>query len=268
MPALDRIAVYPIKSLDPAYPEQVTVRPDGGLAHDRRYAIVDDEGAYVNGKRTPAVHRIRAEHDLAAERVRLRDGVAATAENVAIEGTLTDDDDRSRIATWLAERVPDVHAIRPADGPNLTDSSAGAGPSVIGDGTLRTVASWFEDLEVPDVRRRLRPNLVVSNVPPFWEDRLVADPSHPGTVSIGGVRLSGSKPVPRCVVPTRDPETGQPAADFRRTFLERRRETLPAWADPDAYEHLYSLMVVTRVLDADRGATLSVSDAVVDPASS
>ena len=266
MPALARIAVYPVKSFDPAHPTTVTVRADGGLAHDRRYAIVDADGEYLNGKRTPAVHRIRTEFDLPSDWVRFgADDSSGTAGG--IEGDLAAPDDRSQIAAWLADRIPDVHAIRPADGPNLTDSSAGTGPTVIGEGTLRTVASWFDDLDVEGVRRRLRPNLVVSGVDPFWEDRLVADPSHDGTITIGDVRLEGLKPVPRCVVPTRDPETGEPTEGFRRTFLERRRETLPDWADPGAFEHLYSLMVVTRIPKPHRGRTLSLDDPVLDTTS-
>lgn len=266
MPALSRIAVYPIKSFDPAHPDAVTVRADGGLAHDRRYAIVDADGEYVNGKRTPAVHRIRTEFDLPSDWVRLSVDDSSGTVN-GIEGNLATPADRSRIAAWLAGRVPDVNRIRAADGPNLTDSSAGSGPTVIGEGTLRTVASWFDDLDVEGVRHRLRPNLVVSGVDPFWEDRLVADPSHDGTVTIGDVRLEGLKPVPRCVVPTRDPETGEPTEDFRRTFLERRRETLPDWADPGTFEHLYSLMVVTRIPPRLRDVTLSVGDPVLETSS-
>ena len=261
MPTLSRIAVYPIKSLDPAEPVSVAVRPDGGLAHDRRYAMVDAEGEYVNGKRTPAVHRIRAEYDLEADTVRVWDAEDGGPET-GTEATLQDVTGRASLVSWLQDRIPAVADLRPADGPNLTDSSAGPGPTVIGEETLRTVAGWFDDLDTDAVRARLRPNLVVSGVPPFWEDRLVADPTHSGTITIGDVQLEGVKPVPRCVVPTRDPKTGEPLEAFRQTFIDRRRETLPDWVDRTAFDHLYSLMVVTRIRNPKAGPRIEIGDAV------
>jgi hypothetical protein len=41
-----------------------------------------------------------------------------------------------------------------------------------------------------------------------------------------------------------------------------RRETFPEWADPDAFEHYYTLMLIAEVADADRGGTLRVGDPV------
>jgi uncharacterized protein YcbX len=69
-------------------------------------------------------------------------------------------------------------------------------------------------------------------------------------------------PCGRCVVPSRDPDTGEEIEDFRETFIERRRETFPEQADEDAFDHLYTLMIIARVPEEERGGTVSVGDEV------
>ena len=56
-----RIEIFPIKSLDGISLEESGVTAGGILENDRVYAIVDEEGAFVNGKRTPRVHDLRCE---------------------------------------------------------------------------------------------------------------------------------------------------------------------------------------------------------------
>ena len=71
MPTLDRIVVYPVKSLDGVDLAEARVLPGGALEHDRRWRLVDAEGRVVNAKRTPRFHAIRAEFDLADRLVSL-----------------------------------------------------------------------------------------------------------------------------------------------------------------------------------------------------
>ena len=56
---LSRIDLYPIKSLDGVSVTEVCITAGGTLEGDRIYAMVDDTGAYVNGKRTGQVHLLR-----------------------------------------------------------------------------------------------------------------------------------------------------------------------------------------------------------------
>jgi uncharacterized protein YcbX len=48
---------------------------------------------------------------------------------------------------------------------------------------------------------------------------------------IGDVTHPGIAWKPRCVVPTRDPETGEPRADSASRFAERREESFADWTD-------------------------------------
>src|ERR1700752_4764253 len=61
-PHLVNIRFHPIKSLDPVSVSEARISPSGGLALDRAWALYSVDGQWVNGKRTPAVHLIRANY--------------------------------------------------------------------------------------------------------------------------------------------------------------------------------------------------------------
>jgi uncharacterized protein YcbX len=264
MPDLARIDVHPIKALDPQSVERATVLPGGALAWDRRYAIVDDDGAYVNGKREAALHRIATEFDLDAGTVAVGERGGGDRERFHL------DDDRAALAGWLSAFLGyEVDLVRDDDG--LPDRTDLGGPTVVATGTLERVGEWF-DLDPANVRRRFRANLVV-DAPAFWEDRLYAGQNEVRRFTVGDVTFDGVKPCGRCVVPTRDPDTGEAAPeDFQARFVERRRETLPAFADESWYDHHFRLCPVTRLAadeseggdgsDRDGAGELAVGDAV------
>lgn len=140
----------------------------------------------------------------------------------------------------------------------MPDDTENPGPTVISTATVETVASWF-DLGTESVRRRFRASLEIEDVPAFWEDRLVSDYGRIVDFSIGNVRFSGVNPCQRCVVPSRDPDTGEELANFRERFIEKREETLPTWTDSDRFDHPFRLMVNTRVSE---GGEIRVGDPV------
>jgi uncharacterized protein YcbX len=59
-------------------------------------------------------------------------------------------------------------------------------------------------------------------------------------------------------VPQRDPDTGEPTPEFRERFVRKREETFPEWADAEAFDHHYSVMIITRIHESDRGQQLRV----------
>ncbi|WP_313692463.1 MOSC domain-containing protein [Halorarum halobium] len=258
MKTLSTIAVHPIKALDPLERGRTGISRIGGLEHDRKYAIVDDNGDYVNGKSTSRVHRIRSEYDAEAETVTL-----SSSDSAAREFHL--DRDREALESWFGSYFDTPVSLRSELGGALTDGAVygdgtETGPTLVSRATLREVASWFDGISPAEMRLRLRPNLVVDGVPPFWEDRLTAGD---GTgIRIGDVRLEGTEPVPRCVVPTRDPHTGERHDGFRTTLVENREETLPSWAPRDQFDHFFKLMVGTRVPAEERTGELRVGDPV------
>ena len=258
MASLARIRVHPIKALDPEELDRVRISPVGGLTGDRTYAIRDPAGEYVNGKLTDAVHHLSTDVDLDAGSVTIGVRGAGGASSFHL------DRDRDALAAWLSAYFGFDVGIESAPGGELSDSSVlddrASGATVVSTGTLETVASWFPDVDVESVRSRFRSNLEVDGVPPFWEDRLVGDGGE--RFEIGGVVFDAVKPVYRCVVPTRDPDTGERTEGFRERFIEKRAETFPEWADPAAFDHLYALTTLATPDDSSRGETVAVGDDV------
>jgi uncharacterized protein YcbX len=251
---IERLTVYPVKGLDAHDVADSRIRPGGTLAFDREFALLDADGEVCNGKQLPGVHAVDADYDLDAETL------AVTGPDGASERfDLGSDSGLADASAWFSDRFEtDLTLDRESETGHVDRQSMG--PSVISTATLETVASWFDEMTVESARRRLRANVEVGGVPAFWEDRFVG--ADAPAFRAGDVRIEGVTPCGRCVVPSRDPETGDPLPAFRETFIQRRRETFPEWADRDAFDHFYTLMLIASVPEADRGKTLAVGDDV------
>ena len=255
-PHLSRITIYPIKSLDSTEREQSEVVEGGALSGDRAFAIRDDEGRYVNGKRTPDVHRLRTKFDDDLRAVTVREEGTDEAETFPLDG------DRGSLETYLGAYFGYPVTVDRDSAGGFPDDTAASGPTIVSTATLREVASWFPGIDAEGMRRRLRANLEVGGVPPFWEDRLYADREHCVSLAIGSVTFEGVNPCRRCVVPSRDPATGEAYEGFNRTFVERREATLPSWANEAWFDGFFRLMVNTRVPESERGREIAVGDEV------
>ena len=86
MPTLDRITIYPLKSLEGLDVGESRVLESGALEHDRRWRLVDMDGRVVNAKRSPLIHAIRAEFELSERLVTLWIDPAALAAKVLPAG--------------------------------------------------------------------------------------------------------------------------------------------------------------------------------------
>ncbi len=249
---VDRLRIYPVKALDGTDVEAAQIRAGGTLAGDREYALFDAGREVINGKRTGRVNELDTAFDPESGRL--------AVETPAGERREFDlDAEQQRAETWFGEFFDETVHVAHDTETGYVDRR-GMGPSVVSTATVETVASWFDGLTAEGVRRRLRANVEVGGVPAFWEDRFVGADA-PAFVA-GDVRVEGVTPCGRCVVPARDPDTGDPLPGFREHFVEKREETFPEWADARAFDHYYTLMLVARVPEADRGTTLRVGDPV------
>ncbi|QRV16981.1 MOSC N-terminal beta barrel domain-containing protein [Haloterrigena salifodinae] len=256
MARLERLRVYPIKGLDGIELETAELLAGGTLASDREFALFDADGEVLNGKRTDRVHDLRTDFD--PERTELS-VEAPDGERVRFD--LETDAGRDRAADWFGDFF-DVELTLERDRTLGYVDRREMGPSVISTATLETVADWFDDegMTVEGTRRRLRANVEIGGVEPFWEDRFVGEDAP--AFEVDGVRFEGVTPCGRCVVPRRDPESGEPIEEFQQRFVEKREVTFPDWADADAFDHYYTAMLISRVAEADRGKMLRVGDSV------
>lgn len=252
MATLERLRVFPVKGLGGIDVGEADVLDGGTLAHDREFALFDDRGDVLNGKRTDRVHELSTDFDPESGELVVETPNGETEPFVL-------QNERERAQRWFGEYFDEDLTLRRDDSLGFVDRR-GMGPSVVSTATLRTVASWFDDMTIDGARRRLRANVEIGDVPAFWEDRFVSDDAP--AFEVGGVRFEGVTPCGRCVVPQRDPDTGEPIPEFQNRFVEKRRETFPEWADESAFDHHYSVMMISRVPQSDRGRTIRVGDPV------
>ncbi|MFM8415436.1 MAG: MOSC domain-containing protein [Planctomycetota bacterium] len=207
MPTLDRITVYPVKSLDGVEVAEARLLAGGGLEHDRRWQFVDLEGRVVNAKRTPLLHAIRADFRIEGLAAAPPPGgdlpplgpnvIALAVDPAAIAaGAVPGLERLAGLAAdvfplvpgaagpcgWLAEALGyGVMLMERADGGYPDDRDA-AGPTLAATATLVEVARWFS-LDLAEARRRFRVNLELGGCDAFWEDTL-ASPARPETPSL------------------------------------------------------------------------------------
>ena len=255
MSELARIAIYPLKSFDPLLVNEAVVLPNGALQHDRQFALVDAAGKFINAKRTPVVHGLALELDPVDRTLTAR----RRSDTAVFRWQI--DDQRDDLQRWLSDYFSlDVLLIEESEG-GFPDDTEATGPTIISVATLQTVAEWFPGLTLDDVRGRFRANLEVEDVEPFWEDRLFRTDSTPRPFRIGRVIFEGTNPCQRCVVPSRDPSTGEVWPEFARRFAELREQYLPPWAARERFNHFYRLTTNTRGVGSS-GGLIRVGDAV------
>jgi hypothetical protein len=174
----------------------------------------------------------------------LRPDPASEAIGFHVDGQRTD------LEEWLGEYFGLTGPARIEEDAigGFPDDREAPGPTLISEATLAAVAGWFDGMTLDEARARFRPNLEISGVPAFWEDRLYAGADEVVEFRVGEARFAGTNPCQRCVVPSRWSLTGDvgPAEAFAKTFALERQRHLPPWANVSRFDHYYRLAVNTR----------------------
>jgi hypothetical protein len=169
MPEVRRIVIFPIKALDPLECEEVELLPSGPIAGDRRFALFDAQMRYVNGKRYPAVHRLRVRYSRDLRTAWFR-----------IEGESTEHrfdlyEQRAALEDWLSSYFGFAVVVKEDAAFGFPDDREAPGPTVIATATLQEVGSWF-GLDLNQARGRFRANLEIGDTEPFWKTVCMAGP--------------------------------------------------------------------------------------------
>lgn len=256
MAQLSKILLFPIKSLDAIAVDQVGIASGGSLQGDREFALCDQTGKYINAKRYPQIHHIRANYDLAKRLVTLQ--TPKYPQSVAFHL----DRDRPSLREWFSDFFEQPVTIQQNIANGFPDDPDAWGATLISVASLETVASWYPErsLDLAQMRQRFRTNLEIDGVPPFWEDTLFAEAGQLVPFQIGEVQFLGSNPCQRCPVPTRDPITGIVYPSFSKIFSQHRESTLPNNVERSRFNHFYRLAVNTRIPITEAGKILKLGD--------
>lgn len=253
---VEKLFLYPIKSLDGVEVASATLSDGGSLLHDREFAIVGEDGNFVIGKSTPLVHRLRPHIDFETETLSIR------TEDDPLWHTFHLDAERTALNWWLSDYFKfKVKLHRNLNG-RFLDIPDISGITVLSTASLGSIADWFPPMQLEETRKRFRANLELGGVPAFWEDCLFAEEGTAIEFRVGETVLLGISPRARCVVPTRHPETGEPTPTLPKQFAKRRKENLPAGSQLEEYGHFYYLTVNCFIPETEFGKTVRVGDAV------
>lgn len=234
---LTGLHLYPIKSCAALSPSQAMVEPRG-LAHDRRWMIVDAQGRFVTGREVPRLVLIRAEPGPQGLRLRApgmpeivvgwpppsAPRMPVTVWKSTVEAQLSGLDVDVWVSRFLQYDARLVHmdarSYRPIDSQRAHSgdevSFADAYPLLLI--SQASLAGLNARLANPLPMLRFRPNLVIDGVPEHAEDGW-------RRMRIGGIEFELVKPCTRCGFTTVMPETGtlDPSGEPLRTLAKYRR---------------------------------------------
>ncbi|MBD2437431.1 MOSC domain-containing protein [Nostoc sp. FACHB-110] len=256
MPHLAKIVIYPIKSLDGVEVPQARVLSSGALECDREFAIVDAQGKFVNGKRHPKIHVLRSQFNLRNRTISLQ------IPHQDVPQVFHLDHEQQALAVTLSDFFEFPVQLVQNRQMGFPDDTNSPGPTVISTASLIEVAAWFVDVDVKQMRRRMRANLEIADVPAFWEDQLFAQSNQVVTFAVGDVLFFGVNPCQRCVVPTRHPDSAVADPNFQKIFVQQRQASLPAWVNLSRFNHFYRLSVNTRLATSASEKILKVGDEI------
>src|SRR2546429_86457 len=234
-PRLANISLYPIKSLDPMHVKEARMGPGGGLEFDRAWALYSADGQWVNGKRSAAVHLIRA--------VAARDISSVT---LSVPGdrrkiptkTFAFPGDTAAASKWFSNFFEQPITVRHSP-EGFPDDTIANGPTIVSTASLQAVCGLFPGMTSDDARLRFRTTLEIdgdrsavspAEVPAFWEDRLCSGEERGGVPSRSGEGNSeGGMLCGPCRVPPREPPAGVIIPGFKKSFSDSRRSHVPGW---------------------------------------
>jgi uncharacterized protein YcbX len=234
---LTALHIYPLKSCAALAPSQIEVE-SRGLAHDRRWMIVDAGRRFITGREQPRLVLIRAEPtprglllrapgmpDLFVEPPKANAArIEVTVWRSLVDAAIATDDAHAWVSRFLRSDCKlvymDHRSTRPVDPdhaqPGDEVSFADAYPLLlISQGSLDALN---QKLRSPVPMARFRPNLVIDGVPAHAEDGWKR-------MRIGKIEFELVKPCTRCGFTTVIPESGSfdPSGEPLRTLASYRR---------------------------------------------
>lgn len=259
MPYIDKLIVYPIKSLDGVEVDTAEITEGGALHWDRAIALYNEAGRTVNAKKYPAILRVRANFDLENQKVRLQNS-PSNSETFSLTNEL------EKLAAYFSDYFGEKLSIRQNMQSGFPDDDENSGPTLVSQASYLELQRWFPTLSLDSFRKRFRANIELGGCElAFWEDRLFAAPAQEVGFQLGEVAFLGKKPCARCTVPARDPYTAENDKSFMTSFIQMREQTMPTFANIEQFSHYYHLCVNTVLPPTERGKTLQVGDLFKQP---
>ena len=225
---VSRLSISPVKGFAVWHPDEV-VLGESGVAEDRRFYLVDEDGLRFGALRHGPLVRFSARFDAETDElvVRLPDGseVAGTVELAEpvttdfygrdVSGHVVRGPWAEAVSANVARRVRLVRADRPGDG---VDRGKGGGVTLLSDASVEELSRRSGE---PVDARRFRMLIAVAGGEPHEEDTWIG-----GEVELGEARVRVNGHVGRCAITTQSPVTGVRDFDSLRAIKDYRGQNL------------------------------------------
>jgi uncharacterized protein YcbX len=251
--------IYPIKSAHGIDLNQVDIHARG-LAHDRRYMIVDAGGTFLTQREIPKLAQLSVgliDDGLALaapsmESFKIHFGTQCERQNVRVWRSHVNalkggEAINEALSKWLGRDVSLVFMDETAERISNPKWTHGDSPVSFADGypilvtttgSLNAVnAQITKDGGEPVGMRRFRPNIVIDTDKAWVEDGWKQ-------IQIGDVVLDLVKPCARCLITSIDQETGEKYPNFPLRALKKLHPS----TDPNNPGVLFGVNAVPRVL--------------------
>lgn len=254
-PTVSKLRIYPVKALD--FVEASSFETASySFKNDRQFAMVTEDGRYVNGKRTGKVNLLKTSFDLEKNIIRLSHRAGGEEESFDLS------ENNQNLETFLSDFFSLNISLIKNDVGGLQDMPRTASFTVHTEASLLSLHQSFPDLVLEDFRMRFRSNIELTGTTPFWEEQLFGKPGHGVRFRIGDVEMIGISPRARCNVPPKDPYTGETDKTFVSKMLKSREESLPEHSDLPEYGNLYHFTVNTFLPDNQMHKKIRLGDSV------
>jgi uncharacterized protein YcbX len=239
--------VAPVKSLRLATVDSIELDVTG-VRGDRRFYLVDDEGALLNAKRVPGLLAARVEVDDGRLTLHFPDGSEAAGEvelgarivtsffGRPVEGRLVEGPWSEALSAYVGRPLRLARTEREGDG---VDRGRMAGATLVSTGSLEALGAAAGETRPVD-GRRFRMTIGIDGVDAHAEDDWIG-----ARVRVGEAVVAVREHVGRCAVTTLDPDRGVRDLDTLGTISAYRgdvetREPIPfgVWCEVVAPGHV------------------------------
>jgi uncharacterized protein len=222
-----QLTIAPVKGLRVTPAQELDIGPTGA-AGDRQFLVVDADNALLLSTRTPKLLEIAPRWDGDTLALTFPDGAEVAAVPEPGEPAVTANYEGRPIAGRLVEgelaAALSEHLKRPVRRIARDPGERGADDAPV---TLMSQAS-FDALAVPDPRR-FRMTITIDGVG-AWEEHGWGGRE----LAVGDAVVRVTEPVPRCVVTTRDPDSGRRDAPTLKLLADlrgKRDVTFGVWCE-------------------------------------
>lgn len=253
---ISKLRIYPVKSLGYVEIDEVEIGIHS-LKNDRLFAMKDENGRYINGKRTPRVHDLKSEFDLSKGLILLSDKAGGPVFEFELK---EENEDLNKYLSDFFELK--IELVKNEEG-GFQDIPVESSVTIVSEASLQSLQKDIDRHSLENMRSRFRTNVELGGVEAFWEEKLFDKPGVGVRFRMGEVEMFGISPRARCNVPPQNPETGEMDYDFVKSMINSRNSHTETAADLLQYgRSTYFLTINVFVQKTEFGKKIKLNDEI------